>query len=135
MIVNILFKIIYKNCSLIVRSYRSYKFATLIHPCLPYCLAVGILHFHVSTDYILSISYFLWLRRKHFDTLVSTPLTRDSRWGQDSSSFPCWFSIIKYLGFNHISSKYIFFTFVTVTLKYISILCCGLFGFTSFQHY
>lgn len=29
-----------------------------MHPYLPYCLAVGILYFHTSTDYILSISYF-----------------------------------------------------------------------------
>nr|DAX82167.1 MAG TPA: hypothetical protein [Caudoviricetes sp.] len=59
-----------------------------MHPYLPYCLAVGISYFRMSTDYILSI-YLSVLRRKHFHTLVCTTLTRSSRWGQSYSLIPC----------------------------------------------
>ena len=79
-----------------------------MHPCPPYCLVVGILCFHIGTDYILSMHSSVF-RRKHFGTLVPTPLTRDSRWGQDYSSFPCWFPIfIQHLGFNLMPSNIFF---------------------------
>ena len=58
--------------------------------------------------YLIHIT-FLWLRRKHFHTLVCTTLTRSSRWGQNYSFIPCWFPIfIRHLGFNLMLSNLFF---------------------------